>query len=141
MADQARWSVAILGWLTLVLVCIAAKDAAACSCVGSISGHQPCQARWVYSAVFVGRVVSIEPFTQPIEIGPGRTFDMHQRRVRLAVSEAFSGVTVGETTITTGAGGGDCGFDFSPGREYLVYASAAADGSLGTGICSPTTTV
>src|SRR5262249_22625050 len=76
--------------------------------------------------------------TRPIEVGPGRTFDIRQRRVRLAVSEAFSGVTLGETTITTGEGGGDCGFDFSTGREYLVYASAGSDGSLSTSICSPT---
>jgi hypothetical protein len=38
----------------------------------------------------------------------------------------------------TGWGGGDCGFDFVTGKEYLVYADQDNQGNLETGICSST---
>ena len=40
--------------------------------------------------------------------------------------------------LTTGVGGGDCGFDFEIGKKYLVYAHADDSGQLSTGICSGT---
>jgi hypothetical protein len=39
--------------------------------------------------------------------------------------------------VATGRGGGDCGYAFERGRDYLVYASEA-EGILQTGICSRT---
>jgi hypothetical protein len=38
----------------------------------------------------------------------------------------------------TGLGGGDCGFHFEVGKQYLVYALADESGRLSTGICSGT---
>jgi hypothetical protein len=43
-----------------------------------------------------------------------------------------------EIVIETGLGGGDCGYGFQRGLEYIVYASKRPDGSLSTGICTPT---
>lgn len=40
--------------------------------------------------------------------------------------------------ISTGLGGGDCGYGFKEGQKYLVYAHASSDPVLGTGICSGT---
>ncbi len=40
------------------------------------------------------------------------------RRVRFAVIEGFSGVRSGNVEVTTGSGGGDCGFAFRAGVEY-----------------------
>lgn len=40
--------------------------------------------------------------------------------------------------LTTGVGGGDCGFDFEIGKKYLVFAYADESGHLSTGICSGT---
>jgi hypothetical protein len=39
--------------------------------------------------------------------------------------------------LTTGAGGGDCGYDFVQGRRYLVYAGDYGRG-LETGMCHRT---
>ncbi len=51
---------------------------------------------------------------------------------------------VGNTTvqIQTGRGGGDCGYEFTIGSDYLVYASHAygkPNAYLVTSICSRTT--
>jgi protocatechuate 3,4-dioxygenase beta subunit len=46
--------------------------------------------------------------------------------------------TNGEITIQTGRGGGDCGYDFQVGKEYIVFAYDSGNENLGTGICSPT---
>jgi hypothetical protein len=41
--------------------------------------------------------------------------------------------------LSTGLGGGDCGFDFEVGKEYLVYAFKDETGELSTNICTRTT--
>jgi hypothetical protein len=41
--------------------------------------------------------------------------------------------------VTTGGGGGDCGYEFEVGTRYLIEAyRSAEDGQLTTGICSKT---
>jgi hypothetical protein len=43
-----------------------------------------------------------------------------------------------EIAISTGLGGGDCGFPFQRGLEYVVYAFRNSEGRLETNICSRT---
>ena len=43
-----------------------------------------------------------------------------------------------EIVIETGLGGGDCGYAFRRGFDYIVYASKKPDGGWTTGICTPT---
>ncbi len=43
-----------------------------------------------------------------------------------------------DIVIETGLGGGDCGYDFRRGVDYIVYASKKPDGAWTTGICTPT---
>jgi hypothetical protein len=63
-----------------------------------------------------------------------------QRRVHLVVTEALTGLppSTKEVVVETGLGGGDCGYGFQRGRDYIVYASPGAGGAYQTGICSPT---
>jgi hypothetical protein len=111
----------------LLITAAAVRPAEACSCVAS---GPACEDYWRVSAVFVGRVVSISRDAGKL---PARA---PARRVRFDVSEAFSGVSKGTVEVTTGAGGGDCGFPFKEGVEYLVYANGAAEtGGLTAGIC------
>jgi hypothetical protein len=58
----------------------------------------------------------------------------------MRIGEVLSGVESGqqEIEILTGFGGGDCGFPFQTGSEYVVYAYKNSDGRLETGICSRT---
>lgn len=59
---------------------------------------------------------------------------------RFVVEENFSGAVAGsEVTVYTGMGGGDCGYPFVSGVNYLVYAGQQnGDGRLHAGICSAT---
>jgi hypothetical protein len=63
-----------------------------------------------------------------------------KRIIRFELEEAFIGVPYGlaEVQIVTGLGGGDCGYDFQRGVDYIVYAFKNAEGQLETGICSRT---
>jgi 5-hydroxyisourate hydrolase-like protein (transthyretin family) len=110
---------------------IAARVAEGCTCVESGAA---CEDYWKASAVFLGRVESIarQPVKPPARM-PG------SRRVTLAVLEPFSGVQKGTVEITTGSGGGDCGFAFREGGQYVVYAQRSEPGApLTVSICSRT---
>jgi hypothetical protein len=67
-------------------------------------------------------------------------FDEDEPRlyVTFDVSHFYKGVERKDVLLTTGVGGGDCGFDFEIGKKYLIYALADASGHLSTDICSGT---
>ncbi len=127
-------------WLLLTLSSLfvmlgAASRAEACSCAGP---GALCEAFGGAAAVFVGTVTDItrRPRKTP---APGDEPDWAPRTVRFSVSEAFSGVEGAQVEVSTGLGGGDCGYNFVKGSTYLVYAYGRTGGGLGTGICTRTT--
>ena len=63
-----------------------------------------------------------------------------KRIVRMQITEVLTGVDSGqqEIEIVTGMGGGDCGYSFKTGVDYIVYAYKNSEGRLETGICSRT---
>jgi hypothetical protein len=63
-----------------------------------------------------------------------------RKQVTITVSEVFAGLDASrkDIAVETGLGGGDCGYAFRTGVEYIVYASRMPAGGLLTGICSPT---
>ena len=114
-----------------------------CSCAVSPAGNPPCQSAWQYNAVFTGMVTEISdpgPLTVPLGSSPPGPHSFPQRRVRIRITEALLGLDrdQGEIVIETGAGGGDCGYNFRRGVDYIVYASKTPGGAYSTGICSPT---
>jgi hypothetical protein len=113
----------------------------ACSCVASIVPQRACQLVWGYQAVFTGVVTDIlDPGLPVYKPGNPPTFENYpQKQITFKVSEAFTGTEPGiqEIVIRTGLGGGDCGYLFERGTEYIVYATQTPRG-LRTGICSPT---
>jgi hypothetical protein len=96
----------------------------ACDC----SPVRMCQAYWLSDAVFSGRVVAIDRVDLP----------KFPRRATFQVTEAFLGVSGDRIEIFTGMGGGDCGYEFRVGDDYIVYARFR-DGRLTTGVCNRTT--
>jgi len=102
----------------------------ACSCIES---GPPCQTYFQVDAVFVGAVRTITELDAPPDPMPFR-----QRLVTFTVERALRGLEGASVAVTTGLGGGDCGYPFKPGERYLVYAYKAKDGQLRTGICSRT---
>jgi hypothetical protein len=109
-----------------------------CSCAVSPLGAPACQTAWTHAAVFTGMVTEIVEPDRSFAIAPPADFP--QRKVRFAVSEALTGLppSTKEITVETGLGGGDCGYGFRRGVDYIVYASRNANGAYYTGICSPT---
>jgi len=119
----------------LVLACgiLTPARAEACTCVGPRSA---CEALPTAGAVFAGEVVDIvdlDPKKQPVSGGP--------LRVRLKVLEAFAGVDfgdAGDVEVYTTPHSASCGYPFTRGGRYLVFAYETPDGMLGVSICSPT---
>jgi hypothetical protein len=58
--------------------------------------------------------------------------------VSFDVSRSYSGQQEKKVELRTGMGGGDCGYPFEVGKQYLVYAGKDESGQLSTGICSGT---
>jgi 5-hydroxyisourate hydrolase-like protein (transthyretin family) len=102
----------------------------ACSCAGRAL---PCQDYWNASAVFIGTVSSSTTASYKIN---EREFE--GRLIHFAVDRAFRDVEGAEVEVTTGLGGGDCGYNFRVGGQYLVYAYRNANNKLATGICNRT---
>ena len=90
-----------------------------------------------FSSVFAGRVVSIQHSYVP----NGTSVTPEDRTtVRLEVSAVWKGLVHEDMYITTPPTGGNCGFTFDEGEEYIVYAndSPYAGGGYTAGICSRT---
>lgn len=111
----------ILGLFVLLLVPLHVR---ACDCVNAVP---PCKAFANSHAVFAGRVVSIS--------AP----DGGYRMVTFDVTSAYRGIDGKTAEVRTGLGGGDCGYEFRVGEQYLVYADPQPNtATLYTGICERT---
>lgn len=100
-----------------------------CSCLAE---PQVAEAAGRADAVFSGVALSVTDSTD-VDGYP-------ERRVAFRVDAAWKGAPGETVVISTGLGGGDCGYPFRAGREYLVFAEAE-DGALFTGICSLTSPI
>ncbi len=107
-----------------------AANVYACSCMNP---GPPCEATSKSSAVFVGTVISSK------DSKTSQQYDFASREVKFSVEEAFKGLSSTEVSVFTGWGGGDCGYPFLAGRQFLVYAyKDEKDGRFKTSICSRT---
>jgi hypothetical protein len=112
------------------LTVAAANEALACSCMTS---GPPCQAAWSADVVFAGTVRAVEQIDHDTLGAPYRSL-----LVRFDVERGFVNAAPGPLEIATGTGGGDCGYTFTRGGRYLVYAWKTSNSRLSTGICSRT---
>ena len=125
------------------------QSALACSCVPP---EMPNIEYKEHVAVFSGKVVYIsyvESFLADLvyitmysagfntnNYGRSPFYDL---RVILEVTKSWKGIDASSVLIRTGRGGGDCGYDFDIGKDYLVYVNRSygkPDGYLITSICS-----
>ena len=112
------------------LFVITARIDYACQCAEPTA--PPCEAAWISAAVFVGAVN---------RVGLSETaVGWYSVKVQFTVDEPLLGINgrAQDLMIRTGWGGGDCGYHFEVGHNYIVYAHKLEDGSLATGICSRT---
>jgi len=122
---RAFWILAIVAVMTLASV-----DALACTCElpwpKRTLEQQVKRARKNSRAVFSGRVLRID------EVG-------YMLKVTLGVENSWKERLPKEVVLFTGRGGGDCGYRFEVGEDYLVYAYDSGGTALGTNICQRTT--
>ena len=99
-------------------------------------------------AVFEGKVESVElrwtlKEAQIGDVIPTLATDLDRDGpvilVSLEVLHSYRGDQRKIMRLSTGLGGGDCGFDFEVGKQYLVYAFKDKAGELSTNICTRTT--
>lgn len=129
---HSRTPLAILPWLICALYA-GLGGAQACSCTGALP---PNQSMAIASAVFTGKVIKLAK--------TGTTAAMPDHYLGYEVTFELGKVIKGKglspkgtVTIGTGAGFGDCGYDFEEGKEYLVYANGKYP-TLETDICTRT---
>jgi hypothetical protein len=99
-------------------------------------------------AIFEGKVESVElrwklKEAQIGDVIPTVATDLDQNGpvilVSLEILHSYRGDQRKPMRLSTGLGGGDCGFDFEVGKQYLVYAFKDEAGELYTNICTRTT--
>jgi hypothetical protein len=120
-----------------------------CKCVSAPSDIKTTRelAQWTANrsdVIFEGRVERVELKWPLLEakVGDLISADAEQDPPFMQVSfdetRSYRGTQQRNLQVRTGLGGGDCGFHFEVGKQYLVYAFAADSGRLSTGICSGT---
>lgn len=109
-------------------------NAYACSCGG---GGAPCYNYGRSSAVFVGTPIAVRTVAGSTD--RNREEYRAPRTFTFSVQQSFLGIQATEIEVSTGAGGGDCGYDFKLGTSYVVYAARYDKSSqLITSICTRT---
>lgn len=116
--------------VTLIWLLFAfSAEVVACSCAGPVA---PCEAYWQTPVIFAGTVIDISK----VSANPKRF--LTDRRVRFNVHEGYRGLTGSEAEVFTASNEAACGYGFSIGGQYLVYAYRQDNGTLYTGLCSRT---
>ena len=127
------------------------SPASACSCM---MPGTPAEAFRDYEVVFSGTVTGISGTYSPVvalldqilirlNLSPTYfyTNGLWGNAVTFSVHQSWKGISATEVTVYTGSGGGDCGYSFTPGSDYLVYGysmDGTSGSELGTGICTRT---
>jgi len=103
--------------LSFLLVVLGANKIYSCSCIGENTVKQEIKNSDV---VLFGEVVSVD--TIKIEFQPGNIIFL-RLKVDIRVFNLFKGrINSDIISVYTGIGGGDCGYNFQLGKEYLIYA-------------------
>ena len=120
--------------INLVWLLASTGQVYACKCAEPGS---PSEELEKFSAVFVGRVVSVQHSYDP---DAESVTPEDRTTVRIEVSTVWKGAVYEDMYVTTPPTGGSCGFAFTEGEEYIVYAydSLYDADSYTVGICSRT---
>ncbi|WP_174615289.1 hypothetical protein [Virgibacillus ihumii] len=107
-------AMSLLAFIFIVIFIIGSFPSitSACSCAELPSVEEEFERS---KAVFSGKVVDIKEKWSLRGYTP--------KSVLFEVTNTWKGVEQSQIIITTGQGGGDCGYKFTQGKEYLVYAN------------------
>ena len=133
--------------LVSLILLLAADAANACSCGGRMTAADQFKEAAI---VFVGRVESVQDRQNQFWLAVRHFFHMdppfseknycadYGKEVTFGVAKAWKGVATRHVVLLTGRGGGDCGVEFQPGVDYIVYAWPPGDSGCQTNICTRT---
>jgi len=123
--------------LLLLVVVMLAVPASAWACSCGLTGP-PCQNTFQVDAVFSGVVRNITAIPEDgPPLRPNEFRFPRALRVEFDVIDTFRGLEGTTASVLTAGSGPACGYSFTQGERYLVYASKGSAG-LVTGICSRT---
>lgn len=102
--------------------------------------HAPtCQGYWDATTVFAGVVTRISSVPGETRAGEHEKRTRSELLIRFTVENNYRDSLGSEVWVSTGLGGGDCGFRFRLGERYLVYANRSKETEkLSTSICTLT---
>ena len=115
--------------LSIMTVLIFTPSVFACSCPEIAD---PLTSLEQSTAVFAGRVLNIS-----LDDVPATSADIRMKKIDFSVSRAWKGIERIKIRFETASSHVACGYDFSVGNEYLVYASGEK-GNLQVSVCSRT---
>ncbi|MFT5969618.1 MAG: hypothetical protein ACI8ZO_000108 [Flavobacteriales bacterium] len=142
--------------LYFIILCLATlifNDVKACSCIGLASAKSALKSS---EMVFVGKAISKEivqvldlELTELYPLDSARfhefPYTTHVAKYKFQIKKLYKGFTQSDTLIVfTGVGGGDCGYSFNIGVDYIVYSKDENnltyhnDSYTWTSICSRT---
>ena len=124
MRNRFAWA----ALLALALCCLQLglpRRVFACSCAMPPTARDALNSA---DAVFSGTVVSVTQVNQNLSGGTNAT-SYPSNEVVFSVISVWKGVLRPQIILRTGSGGGDCGYTFTPGDTYLVYAYSSNPGS------------
>ena len=117
------------------------RPASTCSCLGPfppVSDSAVAHAALsTADVVFIGAATSVGD-TIDIEILRSGRFPVRKRRATFAVQAAWKAALSRAITVLTSTSDSNCGYHFTPGQRYLVFATVGANGTLYTMSCTPT---
>jgi hypothetical protein len=117
----------VVAFAAALLLAPLAGRAFACSCMSS---GPPCQSAFTADAVFSGTVRSVE-------FSRGGERDFFDARVSFEVDRGYVNATIGRVDVVTSGTSAACGYSFTVGKRYLVYAHKSSVGLVAS-ICSRT---
>lgn len=122
---RSAWLTALCALIVfMTLLTVRPQVTYACSCVVSPS---PLEAMEKSAAVFEGTVVSIQEKFKIMQSSADPV------QVTFQVGAWWKGEVGEQVTVTTAQSGDSCGFEFTKGERYIVYAGAEeAEGTGGT---------
>ena len=132
--DSSRRNIATMALVLVLLVTLlllaTPAPAYACSCAPPPS---PSLERDRADAVFSGTALDVDTFALPLLDQSGLPV-----RVTFEVNGVWKGDLSQRVVVRTARDEAACGYDFTVGKDYLVYARKGEDG-LVTGLCDRTT--
>lgn len=100
----------------LILLLIIPYFSEACTCIGKESIEEAYKSA---DLVISGEIVSIEEIVSKVEYD----IDWTLYEVVIKTNESFKNGLNSLIKIFTGTGGGDCGYVFKEGENYIIYAN------------------